>query len=207
MDIFEEPYPAIKSRQIFISILLQTGVFSLFDKSSSFDRMFPNQDFLSGKGFENLIALPLYKKTFEQGNSCFLDIENLEPILDQWDFLRNIRKISTVQLNELYQSQNISENIPDSTVKILYGKELTIRWDNVVIINRKAIPLLLINFLKEELNFLNSEFLIKKKMGKNTFGKERYFKLIEETENEVIIPRGFIGKINTKDKITVLEWL
>ncbi|OXA77253.1 hypothetical protein SAMN05444397_103397 [Flavobacterium aquidurense] len=192
---FEEPYPAIKSRQIFISILLQTGVFSLFDKSSSFDRMFPNQDFLSGKGFGNLIALPLYKKTFEQGNSCFLDIENLEPILDQWDFLRNIRKISTVQLNELYQSQNISENIPDSTVKILYEKGLTIRWDNVVRINRNAIPLLLINFLKEELNFLNSEFLIKKKMGKNTFGKERYFNLIEETENEVIIPRGFIGKI------------
>lgn len=32
-------------------------------------------------------------------------------------------------------------------------------------------------------------------MGKNTFGTERYFKLIEEKENEVIIPRGFIGKI------------
>lgn len=192
---FEQPYPAIKSRQIFISILLQTGVFSLFDKSSSFDRMFPNQDFLSGKGFGNLIALPLYKKTFEQGNSCFVDIENLEPILDQWDFLRNIRKISTIHLNELYQSQNTSGNIPDSTAQTLYEEGLTIRWDNVVRINRNAIPLLLINFLKEELNFLNSEFLIKKKMGKNTFGKERYFKLIEETESEVIIPKGFIGKI------------
>ena len=32
-------------------------------------------------------------------------------------------------------------------------------------------------------------------MGKNAFGTERYFKLIEENENEVIIPRGFIGKI------------
>lgn len=38
------------------------------------------------------------------------------------------------------------------------------------------------------------EFLVKKKIGKNTFGTERYFKLVEETENEVIIPRGFIGK-------------
>lgn len=60
---FEQPYPAIKSRQIFISILLETGVFSLFDKSSSFDRIFSNQDFLSSKGFGNLIALPLYNKT------------------------------------------------------------------------------------------------------------------------------------------------
>ena len=192
---FEQPYPAIKSRQIFISILLEAGIFSLFDKSSSFDRMFPNQDFLSGKGFGNLIALPLYKKTFEQGNSCFVDIENLEPIPDQWDFLNNIRKISRIQLNELYQNQNILENIPNPTVQILFEKGLTIRWDNVVRINRNAIPLSLINFLKEELNFLNSEFIIKKKMGKSTFGKERYFKLIEETENEVIIPKGFIGKI------------
>jgi muconolactone delta-isomerase len=27
----------------------QAGIFSIFDKSSSFDRLFPNQDFLSGK--------------------------------------------------------------------------------------------------------------------------------------------------------------
>jgi superfamily II DNA or RNA helicase len=67
--------------------------------------------------------------------------------------------------------------------------------ENIVKINCNAISAPLINFLKEELNFLNTQFSIKKKMGKNAFGIERYFKLLEETENEVIIPRGFIGKI------------
>lgn len=191
----EQPYPALKSRQIFISILLEIGVFSLFDKSSSFDRMFPNQDFLSGKGLGNLIALPLYKRAFENGNSCFIDIENLEPIQDQWEFLKNIQKIPIIQLNELHKTQNTLQNIPDSTSLKLNNSLLTIHWNNVVRMNRSAIPTLLINFLKEELNFLNSEFIIKKKMGKNTFGKELYFKLIEETGNEVIIPRGFIGKV------------
>ena len=192
---FEQPYPAIKSRQLFISILEQTGVFSLFDKSSSFDRMFPNQDFLSGKGFGNLIALPLYKKTFEQGNSCFIDIESLEPIQNQWDFIKNIQRVSTIILDELHQIQNTQQNIPVSIVPNLYNEKLTIKLGNVVKINRNAISTPLINFLKEELNFLNTEFLIKKKMGKNAFGTERYFKLVEETENEVIIPKGFIGKI------------
>jgi superfamily II DNA or RNA helicase len=192
---FEQPYPAIKSRKLFISILEQTGVFSLFDKSSSFDRMFPNQDFLSGKGFGNLIALPLHKKTFEQGNSCFIDIENLEPIPNQWDFIKNIQKISTTKLDELYQIHNTQQNIAASIVPKLYNEKLTIRLANDVKINRNAISTSLINFLKEELNFLNVEFLVKKKMGKNVFGTERYFKLVEETENEVIIPRGFIGKI------------
>ena len=192
---FEQRYPAIKSRKIFISILEQTGVFSLFDKSSSFDRMFPNQDFLSGKGFGNLIALPLYKKTYKQGNSCFIDVESLEPMPNQWDFIKNIQRISTIKLDELYQIHNTLQNIPVSIIPKLYNEKLTIRLANVVKINRNAISTPLINFLKEELNFLNTEFLIKKKIGKNTFGTERYFKLIEEKENEVNIPKGFIGKI------------
>jgi len=192
---FEQPYPAIKSRKIFISILEQTGVFSLFDKSSSFDRMFPNQDFLSGKGFGNLIALPLYKKTFEQGNSCFIDVESLEPIPNQWDFIKNIQRISKIKLDELYQIHNTQQNISASIAPQLYNEKLTIRLANVVKINRNAISTSLINFLKEELNFLNTQFLIKKKMGKSPYGTERYFKLVEEIENEVIIPRGFIGKI------------
>jgi len=192
---FEQRYPAVKSRKIFISILEQTGVFSLFDKNSSFDRMFPNQDFLSGKGFGNLIALPLYKKTYEQGNSCFIDIESLEPFPNQWNFIKNIQRISTIKLDELHQIHNTQQNIPASIIPKLYNEKLTIRLTNNVKINRNAISTPLINFLKEELNFLNTEFLIKKKMGKNAFGTERYFKLVEETENEVIIPKGFIGKI------------
>ncbi|QBN20686.1 DEAD/DEAH box helicase [Flavobacterium nackdongense] len=167
----------------------------MFDKSSSFDRMFPNQDFLSGKGFGNLIALPLYKKTFEQGNSCFIDVESLEPIPNQWDFIKNIQRISPIKLDELYQIHNTQQNISASIAPQLYNEKLTIRLANVVKINRNAISTPLINFLKEELNFLNTQFLKKKKMGKSPFGTERYFKLVEEIENEVIIPRGFIGKI------------
>src|SRR5258706_12229221 len=100
---FEHPYPAIRSRKIFISILEQSGAFSSFDKSSSFDRLFPNQDFLSGKGLGNLIALPLFKKACEQGNSCFVDIETLQRIPDQWNFLQTIKRISIAELEKLYQ--------------------------------------------------------------------------------------------------------
>jgi superfamily II DNA or RNA helicase len=49
--------------------------------------------------------------------------------------------------------------------------------------------------LKEELNFANTEFFIKKKSGRNTFETNRYFKLVEERESQIIIPRGFIGKL------------
>src|SRR5690606_40784365 len=73
--------------------------------------------------------------------------------------------------------------------------KLTISLQQNIRILRDGLTTPLINFLKDELNFANSEFFIKKKSGKNTFGTERYFKLVEETENDVILPRGFIGKL------------
>lgn len=189
---FDKPYPAIRSRKIFISILEQSGAFSMFDKSSSFDRLFPNQDFLSGKGFGNLIALPLFKPTFEKGNSCFISPESFEPITDQWDFLKKIQKVSIDYLDEVYEGlkSGVESNPPIAT-----NGKLKISLNNNVRLSRVGLTLALINFLKEELNFANSEFFIKKKSGRNTFETTRYFKLVEETESEIFIPRGFIGKL------------
>ncbi|MFZ1825743.1 MAG: DEAD/DEAH box helicase family protein [Chitinophagales bacterium] len=164
----------------------------MFDKSSSFDRLFPNQDFLSGKGLGNLIALPLFKKTLEQGNSCFIDAKTQQPFAEQFQLLRNIKRISVSELDKFYQSLSTISN--SAFQKFVDGK-LTIVLNNDVRINREGMTTPLINFLKEELNFTNSEFIIKKKIGKNTFGTERYFKFVEETENEVIVPRGFIGML------------
>jgi len=189
---FDKPYPAIRSRKIFISILEQSGAFSMFDKSSSFDRLFPNQDFLSGKGFGNLIALPLFKPTFEKGNSCFIDPETFQPITDQWVFLKNIQKISTDYLDELYKG--LTPYVQTKKSKPTNGK-LSITLSNNVRLSRIGLTPTLITFLKEELNFANSEFFIKKKSGRNTFETVRYFKLVEETESEILIPRGFIGKL------------
>src|SRR5690554_4820549 len=182
---FETPYPAIRSRKLFISILESSGAFSMFDKSSSFDRLFPNQDFLSGKGFGNLIALPLFKPTFEKGNSCFVNSETIEAITDQWNFLKNIKRVSTDYLDELYKT--LSPDVPIITPQPTNGK-LSISLNNTIRVSRKGLTPTLTHFLKEELNFANSEFFIKKKSGRNTYETARYFKLIEESENEIFIP-------------------
>ncbi len=189
---FEKPYAAIRSRKIFITILEESGIFSMFDKSSSFDRLFPNQDFLSGKGLGNLIALPFFKPALEKGNSCFINPVTFEPYTDQWQFLKEINRISIDVLENLFQKISTTQKLP--IPKNNNGK-LTISLQQNIRIQRNGITTPLIHFLKEELNFANSEFFIKKKSGKNTFGTERYFKLVEETENEIIIPRGFIGKL------------
>ena len=132
----------------------------------------------------------------EEGNSCFVN-EQLEPYQNQWKFLSTIQKVSVSHLDAIFNTllpDNVS--ISPSIDPIAIGSEkLHIQLNNVVRLNRSGMTPELIHFLKEELNFANSEYFIKKKSGRNTWGTERYFRFIEETEHEVIIPRGLIGRL------------
>ena len=192
---FEKPYPAIRSRKILTTLLKQAGIFSVFDKGSSFDRLFPNQDFLSGKGLGNLIALPFHKPALENGNSCFIDTSTVDwkHFEDQWKFLSTIQKASIRHLDSLYQTMVSSPKSTKSSQDISGKLQIVLSSD--LRLNRSGMTLGLIEFLNEELNFPNSEYFIKKKAGKSTWGTQRFFKCLEESESEVIIPRGFVGRM------------
>lgn len=191
---FERAYPAIKSRMIFKKLLEQSGTFSVFDKTSSFDRLFPNQDYHSGKGLGNLIALPLHRIFSVNSNSCFIQTD-LSPYPDQWQYLENIKRVSILSLDKIHTALNQESITSEAKAPASFSNKLQIKLDNVITLNRSALTVELINFLKEELNVQNSDYYVKKQMGKNTWGVQRYFKFIEEKEHEVQLPRGIIGKL------------
>jgi hypothetical protein len=191
---FENSYPAFKSRKIMLHILESTGIISPFDKNSNYDRLFPNQDSHSGKGIGNLIALPLQKKSLENNNSCFIDPDSYMPYPDQWSFLRTIKKVGTQQLAEVYKSIPGLDNTHLQTVSS-NSAVLQVTLNNNIKIPRAQLNPGLVNFLREHLNFVNSEYIIKKKLGKNTFGIESYFRMLEERDGYVFIPRGFAREL------------
>ncbi|SHM70848.1 DEAD/DEAH box helicase [Chitinophaga sp. CF418] len=188
---FEQAYPAIKSRKIMLTLLTEAHIISTFDKNSSFDRLFPNQDSLSGKPLGNLIALPFHKPAMDKGNSCFIAPETMEPYPEQWQFLITIQKAQIATLDNLYVKSNPSE----LSINKLPNQGLTIHLNNVITIARNGLPVILISYLREELNIANTEFFIRQKTGKSTYKSKRYFKFIEETSDHIIIPRGFIRKL------------
>jgi hypothetical protein len=164
---FQEPCPAGKSRKIVFYLLRKAGILSEFEKNDSFDRLFPNQDYHSGKGFGNLIALPLNKKGMADGNTCFIDPETGEPFNNQWKFLKAIQKVPASKLDQI--SAKIKKIAGSSPVSDDHPEgELEIIMDNQVWLNKNKIPHSLANFIRDELNFLNSEYLMKKKLGKST---------------------------------------
>jgi superfamily II DNA or RNA helicase len=206
---FEAPYEAFRSRKILMALLQKAGLISVFDKNSSFDRLFPNQDYHSKKGLGNLIALPLNKTSLSNGNSCFIDPETLQPIDDQWAFLKTINRITISQLNYIYKEQTNQDELSTG----LFQKEqpitgkLAIVLRNEIHLSRIGLPVSLVAFLKEELNFANNEYQVKKNINKNTFGVKRYFKLLNETSESISVPRGFIGRLLRFCKEQKIEYI
>ncbi len=194
---FDDKYPAYKSRNIAVNTLREAKIIDQFDKEESFDRLFPNQDAHSGRGFGNLIALPLQGKARENNNTIFLDAENdLAPISDQWEFLSQIKKVAISQLDNLYNEFNETNNsYSEQPKKTRSSKTLAVTLANQIFLSKILLPRKLVNYLREELNFANSEFLIKKRMGLSTYKVERFFRLINSTGNSYAVPRGFLGEM------------
>lgn len=195
---FEEKYPAFKSRAIILELIRQSFKLSQFDKEVSFDRLFPNQDYHNSKqGFGNLIALPLQGISIQSGNTVFVDAETFEAIDNQWQLLASIKKLSTVELDDLFD-RLVKKTKSISIVKSDKSKSdgiLEITINNQIILKKEQLSPQLIYFLREQLNFFNTEYLIKKKIGVSTYQTEKFFKLIQEEIDAILIPRGFVNKL------------
>ena len=206
---FDAPYPAFKSRKIIFELLRKAYNVSEFDKEVSFDRLFPNQDYHSKQGFGNLIALPLNGKSVEKGNSAFIHLETFEAFQNQWEFLKTVKKLSIDELDKLFNQfggiSSDSEHLITSFTQPIKLLQIILR--NKVILNRIQLSPELIAFLRDNLNFINSDYLIKSKIGKSTWKTEKYFKLIDEYTDQIEIPRGFVGKLVKfcKDKTIAFE--
>lgn len=90
---FQDKVPAIDARRLGAAIISHACERTRQLSLSSYDRLFPNQDFMPKGGFGNLIALPLQKRARANNHSVFVD-DSLEPYPDQWRFLATVRRMS-----------------------------------------------------------------------------------------------------------------
>lgn len=191
---FEEPYPCYKSRRVGLELIRRARKLSAFDKEVSFDRLFPNQDSVPKEGFGNLIALPLQGSFARGGTMLFIDPITGKPPPDQWAYLATCKKHSVSELDSaLISLENSAPEHHSSQSKS--GDKLIILVRNKIEINRRYLTPNTVRFLKENLNFLNTEYLTRKRLGKSTYGVQKYFKLIEEAGESLFLPRGFLTQL------------
>ena len=193
---FSVPYPCYKSRHLGLECVRKALKTSAFEKEVSFDRLFPNQDSVIAGGFGNLIAFPLQGNYIKKQNTVFIDAETALPYDNQWEFLEKIHKHNAEELDAAYARLKNTDSI-NTTSNSLKEAFLKISVGNQIMMDRQKLTEETINFLRENLNFLNSEYLTRKRFGKSVYQVQKYFKLITESGDNIFLPRGFLAQLTS----------
>ena len=201
---FEAPLPASKARRLGNAILTEAMTRNGQMSFNSYDRFFPNQDYLPEGGFGNLVALPLQGQARRKQNSVFVDNDFLV-YKDQWAFLYNLKKIqeSTIdQLLRLHYQEELgklsmsSENKPwvtplpqNITQEDFHAKVEIIKADKLYI-PLKAVSAKVLNHLKRIAAFKNPEFYSKQALRLSTYVIPRIISCFDITNEYLAMPRG-----------------
>lgn len=77
---------------------------------TSYDRMFPNQDFVAPDALGNLVALPLHYGSRSENKTVFIDMDTMQPCVNQWEVLQNIYKIPIYQVTAILREHLLNSN-------------------------------------------------------------------------------------------------
>jgi hypothetical protein len=191
---FEEKHKAAKIRQFGFSILNQAMQQEDLIKFSSYDRLFPNQDFVEKDGFGNLIALPFQGEARNKGNSVFVDL-NFNIYKDQWAYLHSVNRIDIkmfereIDKNKTFETKEssdqrgfLSENDFKDCIKLVLKEGISI--------SKSQLTPKSIFAIRKLASYNNSEFYKKQQMRQSTYNEPRVIYCALEENNMITIPRG-----------------
>lgn len=216
---FQSPVPARLARLLGTVILSRCSEYRPNMGLESFDRFFPNQDYLPKGGFGNLIALPLQKLPREQGNTSFLD-EDLNVIPDQWSYLAQVKRLSLEEFRSLVSAylpskpqtktedgfddiswttdQNVLEVSDDSKndgIAGLLNGPFELSLDSQLHIPLENLPGKIVTRLKRSASFANPEFYRRQRMRMQTYPEPRFIFSGEIRPDEITLPRGTVDSV------------
>ena len=182
----------------------------------SYDRLFPTQDFVASDALGNLVALPLHFGSRQENKTVFVDMQTLQPFVEQWQVLRTVKKIAPRELSALVSSYflakgNASETLMPWEIKedkpILFPKKAKAILFEALYIDKLGLSQSLLLNLQRFASFPNPEFYIRQGLRKSTYNTPRVISLCMLNERYIVLPRGLIKKVNIyfKDNSSILE--
>lgn len=202
---FEQPISAVKARKLGFALLTQAMERNVKLTFQSYDRLFPNQDYLPEGGLGNLVALPLQGQARKLGNSVFVD-EDFVAFKGQWSYLQQIVKITENEVDTLLQKKGILTEMgdlsttSDSTpwkipeVQLVtrydFPRSLTIIRSNQIYVPLKHFSSKVLAHLKRVASFKNPEFYARQGMRLSTYNIPRVICCAEVLEDYLALLRG-----------------
>ena len=202
--LFNEPVKARTARGLGNAILTEAMEREGRMSFKSYDRFFPNQDFMPAGGFGNLVALPLQGRARKDGNSVFVN-DDFVPFRNQWEYLQDMKKMSAEEverlisrydkgpLGELSKSSEVTpweRPQPRPMTKADFPKAITITRSSGIYIPTENLSAKAINHLKRIAAFKNPEFYAKLGMRLPVYNLPRIISCSEMADDYLLLPRG-----------------
>lgn len=202
--LFDEHIKAQTARRLGNAILTEAMEWEGKMSFKSYDRFFPNQDYMPTGGFGNLVALPLQGRARKDGNSVFVD-DDFIPFTDQWAYLQRMTKMTAAEVEKIvtrYDREPLGElskssesapwerPLPKPMNKADFPKSITIIRSSGIYIPTKGLSAKAINHLKRLAAFKNPEFYAKLGMRLPVYNLPHIISCSEITDDYLILPRG-----------------
>ncbi len=199
---FMEKVKAITARKLGSLLLSKTMEIRENLSISSFDRMFPSQDYLPNGGYGNLIVLPFQKESTSYGNTLFID-KYFIPYKNQWGYLKSIKKISennVFKLIEILSDSTIDVSHEDLNIKkeirnkkknnFNFPKDLNVILDDMVYIDKRNLNAGVKNYLRRLASFANPEFYKKQRLRLSVYNVPMVIDCSKADDKYIKLPRG-----------------
>ena len=199
---FDDKIKALTARKLGSLLLSKTMEIRDNLKIDSFDRMFPNQDFLPNGGYGNLIALPFQTEPAKYGNTIFID-GNFIPIKKQFEYLKHVVKLSKEDVFEKikilssetidvsHQDLNIKEEVKNKKKNnFKFPQKINIILDDMIYIDKADLNAGVKNSFRRLATFANPEFYKKQRMRMSVYNIPMVIDCSKEDEKYLKIPRG-----------------
>ncbi|MBD5234611.1 MAG: DEAD/DEAH box helicase family protein [Bacteroidales bacterium] len=203
--LFVEPIQARQARRLGNAVLTEAMEREGRMSFKSYDRFFPNQDFMPAGGFGNLVALPLQGQARKNGNSVFVD-DDFVPYDDQWGYLQQIKKVSSADVESILYKYGTAEPLgdlsksrdsapwerplPKPMSRSDFPQSITLVRASGIYIPIQNLSGKAINHLKRLAAFKNPEFYAKLGMRLPVYNLPRIISCSEITDDYLFLPRG-----------------
>lgn len=197
---FGEPIPASLARSVGIGLLAKASPDSYF---SSFDRFFPSQDTLpaKGRGYGNLIALPLAGHHRSEGTTVFVD-SDFQPLPDQFEALARTKKSTLSKLKRIYAAlqPDPETSLPQAPTraelkKLKASGKVHVTHDSHVHVDLSGVDATTRTALRHLGAIANPQFYIKQAQRFSTFGTPRIIVRFDEKDQVLTLDRGTLDDV------------
>ncbi len=196
---FSEPIKAISVRkfgEFFIREAMKNNRGLSF---SSFDRMFPNQDYIPEEGKGNLIAAPLRYDAFLKGNSAFINIQQ-QVIPNQIEYLASRPKITLEEINSILAIRNTEDYFFDNdqlslslTTDVKYVRKIYGSVSTSLQLEKEGMNAVTRNILLRCASMYNPKYFELQRLHKPIYINSEFSRVLsyyEEDDKYLYLPRG-----------------